>query len=446
MFVSMRWRRVLAVASLSTVVALALCEAPGIVTASSPSTALLDHARSLRSAIGLASDAATVDGSYYRAGYDDELAGIPLSDAEQKVFVQVIAAQAELGPVATAAQSLKEFVGAYFEGPELHLVATDSEALKDELAMLLPTGVAIQFETSKYPASELDETRSAIVEWSRSTSAADFVRSVYISPRSGRVQVGVSSQVDSATKELSALYGDRVLVVPEATGIGGLLACTVSDCGTKGGLKIVKGAVTCTSGFEVREIGDFQHSDFYLMTAAHCITDSGGVGSTSSWKNGAGTLTYGRNIAYEDQPTNDIGIIGDGVTPATRNQYYRGGGAVVSIVGEAAASAQTAGVVVCRNGATSAYDCGAISRANISFRYQDGTSFNNYWEVRMSSTFGDSGAGFVQGTSSNLAAGILSGGETRSGVAYTYYNPTVWDIYDSHPRSYSLKVCSTTSC
>lgn len=446
MVVSMRLRRVLSSSLLPVVLAMTLFEAPGSVAAASPSTAALDDARALRDATGLPSDAQTVENSFRSTDYDDELAGIPLSGAEQKIFIQVVGAQTELGAVATTAASLKEFVGAYFEGPELHLVATDVASMKESLGTALPAGVAVQFETAEYPASELEQAKSAIIEWSRNAPSGGYVRSVYVNPRSGRVEVGVYSELPAVTKVLAEEYGDMVDVIHEATGVGGLLACTVNDCGTKGGLKIVKGAVTCTSGFEVREIGDFQHSDFYLMTAAHCLTDSGGLGSTSSWKNGAGTLTYGRNIAYENQPTNDIGIIGDGATPATRNQYYRGGGAVVSIVGEAAASAQTSGVVVCRNGATSAYDCGAISRANISFRYQDGTAFNNYWEVRMSSTFGDSGAGFVQGTSANIAAGILSGGETRSGVAYTYYNPTVWDIYDVHPRSYSLKVCATAAC
>lgn len=147
---------------------------------------------------------------------------------------------------------------------------------------------------------------------------------------------------------------------------------------------------------------------------------------------------------------NDVGLFGVGSTVPTRwNEYFAGPSDIRLITGETASTSQAPGHVVCRHGITSLFDCGAIQRTELTIQIPNAPRYLRVTEVRLASAPGDSGAGFIrtlQNPVRYVAYGILSGGATRNGVAYTYYYPTSFDITGGDTGTIRYHPCATTTC
>jgi hypothetical protein len=171
------------------------------------------------------------------------------------------------------------------------------------------------------------------------------------------------------------------------------------------------------------------------------------------WKNGTGTITWGKNLNFEYDPNRVGGIFVDqgvfglgGVAPTVWNEYYSGSPLPTSITGEMSFASQIPGIVLCRYGISSGWGCGTLTRANFFIVLSDGTRLTHTFEVQHKSRQGDSGAGYIYHTvyGTYNAVGILSSGDSRSGIDYSYYWPTAYDI-NGPAGFWSIHPCSTSN-
>jgi hypothetical protein len=376
--------------------------------------------------------------------------------ADTDASSSTIARQQELLPLVSAARADAHFAGAYFDDDRLTVVSTAPQVTQANLADLVPLNATVDYVLGANDYATLVTTRDHFIEDAQAGPHDFVVKSLAIDPRRNRVVIGISEGLEAAIEFYQRrLAPGLVEVHEEAAGEGGLLACTEDDCGTKGGLKIkhifATGTVTCTSGFLVRRDGT---SSKYMLTAGHCIKKIGGITSTVPWKNGAKTITWGKSLNYEFDENgpgsinNDQGVFSlGGVVPTAWNQYFTGSPSPVSIVGELDVTQQVPGIVVCRYGITSGWGCGTVTRTDLYITLSEGTILHNTWEVRHKSAHGDSGAGYIYYAIYGvyLAAGVLSAGDYRSGVDYTYYFPTDWDIVGV-AGFWQLHPCATATC
>jgi hypothetical protein len=366
-----------------------------------------------------------------------------------------IARQQELLPLISAARTDEHFAGAYFDGDRLTLVTTSPAFTRAMLADLVPSNAAIVIAFGANDFAALTAARDQLLQDLQAGTHDFDVKSVYVDPRRNRVIMGISQGLDVATDYYSGRLGSGLVDFEyEDPGAGGgLLACTKNDCGTKGGLTIKHvfstGFTRCTSRFLVRRDGS---SAKYVLTAGHCVAAWGGTTTTVPWKNGAENITWGKSLNYEFDPShwvfNDQGVFSlGGIVPSAWNEYYTGSPLPVEIVGELPAAQQVDGIAVCRHGYASGWGCGTVTRSDLWIKLHDGTILSNTWEVRHQSAKGDSGAGYIFRTVYGvyLGAGILSSGENRAGVDYTYYFPLLFDIRGVEGY-WAIHPCATTTC
>jgi hypothetical protein len=425
-----------------------------------------NHARELRATVGLAEDAETVERSFSTAGFTCEEFGIPLSSTETAAFKAVMRAQAELSTLAEGFVEDPAFGGAYLDGAEL-VVGTTTGTLKGDVR---PARGTLRITKTRYAESHLQALAKDIADRSRTNGdslASLGINLVSVDPRSNRVEVGVSSGVAAAEDALASMYGAAVTVISRPGGEVEPLACTVQDCGTRGGVQINHNnpSVGCTSGFLVKARravgGTWKH---YILTAGHCIERAGGPSNTNKWFNTVGTITWGANAQMDFWPSscgfactyirNDQGLVNmGGVTPAKWNEYNVNG-SPASITGAVRLSNQLVGQVVCRFGGATGFRCGAINRKPTSV----GVGWKVYYpvEVSMQSAKGDSGSGFYRvwdynGTYFRDAYGTLTGGYTSFSQSYTYYY--AWDgiFYEKRvdevcEGNWWIEVCTTATC
>jgi hypothetical protein len=414
-------------------------------------------ARALRSAVGIASDPAIVESSFTDAAFACTRWGIPLTEQEIDQFQLVLAAQDELTNAIVPLMARDDYAGAYFEADALTIAFTRETAdVRSELEEVMRRH-SVTITEAQFTEAELqtvaDEVRAqyAAIE----ASGIEIVL-VAVDPRANRVEVGVASALDDAVKYLGSMFGESVMVTHRPHGHGGLLACTVDNCETKGGLYIRKGTLAvrqCTSGFlaRARKYGSSIWKK-YILTAGHCLE---GTASHLKWQNGAQSITWGEDEAWHlfngGGILNDLGLIRMGnVTPARWNEYYRP--AVWPIEGSTHPSNQLIGHIVCRHGWSSGAGCGRILRRNADIKV-DGTWYYLTWEVELRSRKGDSGAGFYReirpdNTTMLTAYGILSGGQSLSGGYLTYYYPAdnVFASQGPGTGTYIIEPCTTSSC
>lgn len=420
----------------------------GSAQTSDPSS--LAGAAAFRAETGLAADDATVAASFQDPiDYGDRSFGWPLAKSEAAEVGRQIDAQLALLKTAQTAAGQPGFATAYFERDVLHITTTrDPAGLGTALSSTIPVGGRVEIGRASMTQAALVGIQQRVSDDASVLARLNVhVVEVGIDPYTAQVEVSIPSADDrsAAQATLSDRYGAGIEVVQRQAS-GSLLACNSRyDCGTKGGLAaahaVPGGNVLCTTGFVTRSNSSATN---YLMTAGHCIRDSGGTGSGVAWRNEQGTLTWGPNVSYLFGANFDEGIFGIGSTPpAAYNQYFASSPSDIRTIDHAELpyAAMPAGLIVCRSGRTSGWACNPIHRANVNWWDGSMTHFS-VWEVSMVSTFGDSGAGYIAfgQHSGTYPAGILFAGDTGSGALYTYYYPVVDDYL------IGVHVCITAAC
>lgn len=112
----------------------------------------------------------------------------------------------------------------------------------------------------------------------------------------------------------------------------------------------------------------------YFYTAGHCINDAGGLTNNDPWRNGAGTIVWGKNKAaplpddwvncgwFTNCNYGDQGLFGFGSSvPAQYNLYFIGSSTTVAINQRTQRFNQIVGQLLYRYEQTSGLDSGAIS-------------------------------------------------------------------------------------
>lgn len=437
---------------------------PGRVVAADPQAPVPDAsgAANLRLAAGLKADAETISQSFAdRATYSDVAYGVPLTPAEARVVAGRLDVSARVGDVLQVAAADASYAGAYLEGrdsPRLVIVATKpGAAFAARVTAAAPAGVEIEVREGGINRSEIERLSDQIATDMPSLAAAGIaVHSVGFDARIGKLIIGVDSDATEARAALRERYGDAVdaAVRPRPT----LFACTVEDCGTRGGLGIEGKATAggayshhCTSAFLARS-SNVLLTARYMITAGHCITDNGGSSASgSAWRSEGNSVQWGRNIrhAFTNGTDSDSGIFSLGSSvPADQNTYFAGPTDIKQITTLIATSQQVAGRWFCRSGLSSGYDCGPILWIN---EWQivpcpsnsSGCRVNEVVIIDVASRHGDSGAGFVQTYAAGSitgAAGILMGGETAG------QSPTWYTTIQNAQSSLDVKVCLANGC
>lgn len=440
-----------------------------------------EHAQRLREAVGLPHSAVLVAASFSLPGYSCEVAGIPLSADEEAAFLGILDAQAELSNLTATVAADPTFAGAWLDAGTLTIASIDGELGGN----LRTARGSIKVRAAQFTKTDLDAVATEIAY--RGVDGligplADAITYVSVDERANRVSVGVMANVQDAASAFGRVYGDIVSVVYAEPRKGEYLICTKDDCGTKGGLSLnhdLPGGQIygCTSGFvgKAKPVGDSSYNH-RILTAGHCISDTGGPSNTQNWYNPALTQTWGPNKAmdfyryfgynaqrcpYNDTVCvlNDLGFFGVGNDPpAYWNRYFKGGSpAWVEIDGRTAKSNQLVGQVVFVHGRTSGYVGGPIVAKQPVYTRDCGVDLKcrdyNVVQVDVTAALGDSGAGFFRiqsdgyGGYDNNAYGFLSFGLTVTPFD-TFYH--AWDelFYADYDRTDQRIIypCITADC
>jgi hypothetical protein len=423
----------------------------------------LQEAIDVRGRIGLSTNPAKVRATFESPLHVCTAFGVPLTPDEASAFVRVLNAQAELSDLAGGLADSPTFGGAHLEGSRLIVTSTDGRLGEGARS----SRGSIELRRGDFTFAHLEAVAEEITETVRDGTAEERgvdLTLVTVDPRTNRVQIGVAADVKAARSEFEAKYGGAVsveLVVPEP----GEHFCTKNDCGTKGGLVIKKGSLTCTSGFLVKARKNNGAWSRYMLTAGHCIHDTGGIASTASWKNGAGTTTWGRSQGHSFWEwecegwthcwDNDLGLFAlGGNVPATRNEYFIGGGSV-AITGSKTKANQLVGQTVWRHGTTSGLGSAAIAAKPNFYAYScfpHTCKHFNVVKVGHGSAKGDSGSGYYRmytqdGITKRDAYGILSLGPPGGSETYYY----AWNEYfddDSNDVCdvWEVQPCTSGTC
>jgi hypothetical protein len=173
-----------------------------------------------------------------------------------------------------------------------------------------------------------------------------------------------------------------------------------NDCGSPlmGGLRIAFTGWACTSGFVAR---DPATSSWYLLTAGHCLADSG---LSARWSNGSRVVGHAAINAFRPNSNADVGAIEIAQADASRQVFGETHGNVLMLTGSSANSSQTIGSEVCRSGATSGWTCGSIVATDVDVKIRGVLIRHTSW-TDFPSAAGDSGAPIVD--RQGRAVGIL---------------------------------------
>jgi hypothetical protein len=416
-----------------------------------------------REMIGLAAEPEAVSASFASATHMCTAFGVPLTALEADALVRFLNAQAELSDLAEELARDADFGGAYLDGTTL-VVHSTTGRLGDGIK---PSRGSISVRQAAVPFAELEATAEEITESVRDGSSARAgmdITLVAVDPRTNTVRVGVADDVDEARAALEERY-DGLVTLERLIPSPAEHLCTKDECGTKGGLTIKKPGVTCTSGFLVKARKNNGPWSHYMLTAGHCIHNSGGIDSTNSWKNGTGTITWGRSKGlsfweYECEGwttcwDNDLGLFSlGGNLPAKKNQYFVGSGTAVPITGSKTKANQLIGQTVFRYGITSGLDSGEISsKSNVhawSCWPRTCKTFNVV-EVSHGSDYGDSGAGYyrlyTQDGAKRDAYGVVSVGPPGGSKTYYYAWNEYFDDYSNDVCDvWQVQPCTTGAC
>jgi hypothetical protein len=202
-----------------------------------------------------------------------------------------------------------------------------------------------------------------------------------------------------------------------------------SDCtGTLGGLELESTGWACSSGFAARSLTTERT---YLVTAGHCIANSGLL---ALWSHhgavvGRAALTAFRPGSTADGGTLEVvlGSVGNGV-------YGSAASDVRPITARAPDAEQHVGSVVCRSGGTSGWRCGSITRAEVATRIL-GVPIGHTWWTDFPSTKGDSGSPVLD-EKGRIAGIIIATTETES----------VYSTVDAIEDELGVRPCLDDAC
>lgn len=457
--------RILVVSSLVALMAGAPAQViaadPTTVMAASTPAAALEAASAFRRSFGLPFDSRTVTATEGNPALDRSF-GAALVEWELADVTRQVEAADAIVPVLEEAASDPDYFGSYLDERTTHLTIVTSGnvgRLASSLRSKPPVGVSISFESTPVSLTAINLLRDQIVIEAQGLDRLGVhVVRVGANARSGRLEVGTDSPLPHANDVLSERYGAEIDVVDAKP--YDLLACTVNDCGTVGGVGAIgtepgTGAQPkCTTAFLVEEISDPTDGPF-MGTAGHCIQAAGGTAMLGllPWKNyNAQTITWGKNIGMSvpsfGAGNPDAGYFRLGTIPFARNKYLVS--AVESpIVGRRTNASQTLGTTICRNGWGSWYSgaptwaCGKVTRTDFSWSTGEGTFVSHAWEIDLRSYKGDSGAGMIWtgAQAARYAAGFLSGGKISGAPYYTVYT-----TQETAQSSLGIRACITTAC
>lgn len=397
-------------------------------------------ARALREWAGLDARSSTITKSLTGsgAGYAVGDYGVPLSAAEEAVVDDIVATQSRLDEAIAVATRTAGYVSSYLVGTQLNVLTSAQPAsMETRVAAHLPPGAALRVIASEYTLADLSAAEREVHALALELPGITRIDG---DDTLGVVTVGVDSLQGDTAKHLTTRFG-RIVQLEQFSG-GQLLACTVNDCGTMGGLTALAGNGTkCTTSF----ITTWGSSSHRMLTAGHCIKNSGGVGSGAVWKNGVRTITWGMNTAQNfcNGCTTDSGLFIIQTLPADRDQYLLGSGPR-DVFNDFLNTSLVRGKLICASRASSGYGCGSITRTNVTVDVDPGPAvfqIKNSWETDMNSKGGDSGAGMIGFDSSdNLwAAGVLFGGP-----------PTLTETWFSSAQNvqafWGITICVTNAC
>ncbi|MDP2324412.1 MAG: hypothetical protein Q8N51_10325 [Gammaproteobacteria bacterium] len=346
-------------------------------------------------------------------------------------------------PSLDAARATLGFVSAFFERDRLH-VLTSGDPVRTAGALAAGAAGDSRVEVAQVPYSlaQLKAVRDDIIANVRPTPAdSDGITMVGIDVTTGRVKVGVTSLDSPFSHSINARYGD-IVALSEGP-LGELYACSSRDnCGTKGGLRAYLNGWSCSTGFLIRE----SSGSIGMLTAGHCIQQSGG-NNAGNWRNSGATWGSGNGYAFCDGCSFDTGKFRLPSPPSTKNEYYADGmGDIRSIGGTISENGMVWGRLLCRGGLISQWGCGPITSEDVAVNW--GTLNNpkytlHSWVVRLKSTEGDSGSGFVNTSAGvNYAAGILFGGiRAIDGNDYTWLSTV-----QRSGNFWQYQVCTSASC
>lgn len=417
----------------------------------------LQDAFRFRTTFGLAADPVTLaDAAAGDGRYVDREFGVPLSTAEAAEIRRRVGVQEALTPASAYVATVVESAGVYIDqldlGLPVFLFVGNGEVHRPAIEKLLPPGTEFRIASAEYTYAELLDIQ-ARVEAAREGVVNDGIDMVLtgLDVRANRVIVGVEGLTPAAVDALSARFGPGISTRMQAPTQAD--ACSYLNCWPlKGGIEIYRtsGVSQCTSGFIVKRAST---STYGVITAGHCIEVNGGY--DKDWFHGTTSVyTIGRSQreTWQAGADADVGIIhaNAGSVPSQKNRIYTPGDATTyrDILAVTTSVNQNVGMVVCRSGRTSGWDCGTIVAKNVTKPSCVGTDcrlIDYVVEVDFDSMGGDSG-GPIHINSNALGTHVDSERPDGPGK-HGWYSPLDFartTYYDLHGISYN--VCTSSDC
>jgi hypothetical protein len=419
-----------------------------------PNRTDVSAAVAFREKLGLRADRAFVLETFARAGFSAGKWGVPLDPAESAELGRRSTVQKDSATALRTWRGEHDSAGAYIDqragGRPVFLTTGDPVRAKGAVGKLLPNGANARFVHVSHSMVELVNVQDRVNADLRAGLLAGLgATSSAIDARANVVVVGVSVLSDAVVTALTARYGGAVAARPELPAQGGDAgSCTsrTSCPPAKGGIEIVSSynGNNCTLGFLVRIVGS---PDPRILTAGHCISKSGGIGTSRTWshhgiKLGSAELGY-----WTDGADADVGLINPvaGAISGARNLLYRASSSdIAPITSYRATSEQVQGSLVCRSAVVSGYHCGTIELTNRT-KDVDGHTIDHQWVVDFDACPGDSGGPYFLGA---VAYGIHTdstlGCDPSTNQAW--YSPIGWVLDVLAARGHPVSLCTTATC
>jgi hypothetical protein len=203
-----------------------------------------------------------------------------------------------------------------------------------------------------------------------------------------------------------------------------------SDCGAMlvGGLQLQSTGWACSSGFIAR---DTTRDQIYLLTAGHCIADSGLL---ALWNHHGEKVGRAALTALRAGSAADVGAIEVGLGSVSNGVYGSATGDIRLITERAPDAAQTVGSMVCRSGGVSGWRCGSVTRADVATSIR-GMPISHTWWIDFPSAKGDSGSPILD--AEGRIAGI---------VIATTGTESVYSTVDAIGQELGVRPCLDDAC